>query len=231
MGRAKLEERTTTEEDGTKRRGNPDGLHDAFIAKEGYAKKTGKKKEPRKVRRLSSGGGVVRIKQAAVDIIEGRENLEEWTIDELVEGKKKGKGRPPNVIPIEVHQELARRVLNDARHMMVAELTYTVQKHFQIVKGIETERRKMPDGTFEDVAVDVTPVQLKAILAIEERVLGMPREQVDINIAVEKPYEKLLASAIVPNKEALEEYEKTQEQADEIVEGVLVDEAEGEDND
>lgn len=195
-------------------------------------RRDGKKRQPRKVVRFKSGGGQVRITEKQVRIIEGEENLDDWTIEELIEGRR-GKGRPPTVIPIVIHQELARRVITEARHQYVANLGYAVEKHMAIIRGIEMEERQVPGGKKgekEWVAVDVTPVQLKAILALEDRVMGQPREQVDVNIAVEKPYEKLMASAIVPNKAALEELEQEQAKAEpgeeEIIEGELVDDLE-----
>lgn len=194
-------------EDGVRRRGNPKGNHDAFVDRGTRA--NGEKRNPRKLRRLSSGGAVVRIKKSQADIMEGKDNLEEWSLEDLIIGRK-GRSKLPNLIPIEVHQELARRVLMDAKHQYVANLGYAVEKQMAIMKGIKMVKRQVPGakkGTYELVAEDVTAVQYKAVQDTIERVMGMPREQVDINIAVEKPYEKLLASAIVPDAAALAEME------------------------
>jgi len=208
--------------DGIRRRGNPQGNHDAFI--ERGTKRNGQKRKARKVQQLSSGGAMVRIKKSQSDIIEGKDNLEEWSLEELIVGRRKGHGRMPAVIPIEVHQELARRVLMEAKHNYVANLGYAVDKQMAIMKGIKMEERQVhgaKKGVTELVAVDVTPVQYKAVVDTIERVMGMPHEQVDINIAVEKPYEKLLASAIVSDAAALAEMEEAN-----IVDAELVEDDE-----
>jgi acetylornithine deacetylase/succinyl-diaminopimelate desuccinylase-like protein len=153
----------------------------------------------RKVVNGKGGGGNIRVGKKTMDVLLGKEDLSEWTLDELVKGYKAKTGRAPNVIPREVYQELARRMVADAQHKYVAELGYAVEMQMAIIRGIETEERKV-NGKKVMVAVDVTPVQAKALETVIERVLGAPQQNLDVNVTVEKPYEKLIAAAIVPNE-------------------------------
>lgn len=56
---------------------------------------------------------------------DGELNLEDWDMEELLRGYRRDKGgkfrgRPPQVVPREVHQELAKRVRNNVAHQLLA---------------------------------------------------------------------------------------------------------------
>lgn len=162
------------------------------------------------------GGGVVRFGKGTMDIMLGQEDLDEWTDEELMLGYRKGsKTRRANVIPIEVHQELQKRVISRAQHMFAAHLELSVDKLTAIVAGIQT--RKLKNGQI--VAEDVTPVQLKAVEMMIERVMGKPKQEVDVNMTGKpKPYENLLSTAIVPDAAAAVELEKQMQEAEAEIE-------------
>ena len=141
-----------------------------------------------------------------MEIIEGKDDLSSWTNDDLIAGFKEGQ-KSPAIIPMEVYQELRRRVIQNARHRFTAELEYTLDKLFEIVKGIDTS--------------DPTPAQMKAIEMVKDMVMGRPEEHVDVRITV-PGWEKAMAAGIVSNAEQIPQLPEGEE---EIVEGEVVEDA------
>jgi len=158
-------------------------------------RKTAKKKRrPATVRtKRNDGSGTILVGRQTLAVLEGEEDLSSWTDEELIAGRKhngkNGNGRAlPAIVPIRVHQELVSRVTQQARHTFAAELKYAVEKHMKIIKHIDEE--------------DPTPVQLKAIAMLYERILGKPVEHVALYNGGEVPgWKKAVTAGIVGTME------------------------------
>jgi hypothetical protein len=152
------------------------------------------------VRAQANGTGVVRISRANVNIMTGKEDLTQWSDEDLIRGYRKGMTRGhrepvPKVIPREVFEELCNRILYYAKHTMVAELRYAVEKHIEIIKMIDSEN---PTGP-----------QIKAIEMLYERVLGKPTEHVAVYSGGElQPWQQAVATGIVGSAEDIPELEE-----------------------
>lgn len=165
-------------------------------------------------RRTKKGSGLAYVTPTQAAVMSGEDDLSDWSIEELINGKRKGQpGDKPSVVAYDVHRELAQRMMLNGMHRFAAELEYTIQKHIEIVKAIDP--------------TDPTPVQLRALLEIENRLLGMPKERVDVTIRGTPRWEKAVADSIVANAEQLAEYEAKKE-AGEIIDAEIVDEDEEE---
>jgi hypothetical protein len=145
--------------------------------------------------KTARGGGVVRIGKRTADMLLGRVDFTTWTDEELIAGYQ-GKnprvgGATSGIIPLELHQELARRVMTRAQHRFTAELEYAINKLFAIIKEIDP--------------ADPSPVQLKALEMVMDRVLGKAVEVIDVRHTEPKPYENLIANAIVADADQLKE--------------------------
>jgi hypothetical protein len=166
------------------------------------------------VYKWKSGEGLVKVGRNVVRMMEGKEDLSEWTDEELIRGArynydKNGRrvgGRVPHVVPIDIHQELARRMMAKAQHTFVAELKYAVEKHMEVIKKINPEF--------------ITSTQLRAIEMLYDRVLGKPIERMDVTVA-EAPWQKVVANAIIGHDgQAADVPELTE---GDIIEGEVVD--------
>jgi len=133
------------------------------------------------------------------------EAFHEWDDEELARGQRRNKngqfrGRPPATIPFEIHKELTRRRFARAHDLLGESLADAAQMLRSIVK---------------DESADVY-ARLRAADMIFDRILGKPRESVDIGLyagpAAEKPYQKMLQSAIVSTAgEAMDLLERQRE--------------------
>lgn len=97
------------------------------------------------------------------------QGLEEWDDEELRRGRRRDKngkltGRPPRVIPAECHRELTRRIMGDVGAKLRDELLASVEQLTLIAAG----------------KVYAKPNQVQAITAHIERVLGKPKETVEL---------------------------------------------------
>ena len=157
--------------------------------------------------RRKDESATIQVGRQTLAVIEGTEDLSDWTDDELIAGFKaggrNGQGKlPPKIVPIRVHQELVSRVTQTAKHRFAAELHYAVDKHMQIIKLIDPS--------------DPTPTQLKAIEMLYERILGKPTEHVALYNGGEIPaWQKAVAAGIVGSDQEAEE---------QIIDGEIVEE-------
>jgi len=154
--------------------------------------------------------GLVRVGPEEIKIITGKMDFSTWSDEELIRGAK-GKKRRPSIIPAEVHQELARRIVNRIQHQFFAELAYAVKEHFKMIK---------------DTTGLVPPqVKLRAIEMLYDRVLGKPKENVTLELGGEMAaWQKLVAEAIVPSIEQIKELQGR----DDVVDGEIVEDEEDE---
>jgi hypothetical protein len=139
------------------------------------------------MKRREDGTALVRIGRATVDVLEG-EDLSTWDDAELLAGRRydkdrKFRGRKPKVVAAACLQELNRRRFARAADTLADSL----------VDGAEALRSIITDETV-DPATRISGIKL-----LYERVLGIPRQSIDLHASVnEKPYERLIASSIVP---------------------------------
>jgi hypothetical protein len=136
----------------------------------------------------SDGTSTVRVGRATTALLEGTDDVREWSDKELLQGHRDNIRRPPNMVPMAVYQELANRVMSKARFYWVAELEVAMTKCFQIVKNIDPN----------DKDRKVTMVEWLAIKEIFERVMGSPEQKVTIGLEPES-WKAAIADALVPS--------------------------------
>lgn len=148
----------------------------------------------------ADGSGVVRVGKGTVDIIKGREDVSTWTTEELKRGAPMRVKRVPQLIPLIVYNELAKRLQSQVRNRFLRELELAVDKHMAIINNINPESEV------------VSATEWNAIKELYDRVLGKPEEHV-VHHDADLPYKAMLARAIVGSLE----------QANEIIEGEVVE--------
>jgi hypothetical protein len=210
--------------DGHKFRPRPDKKTVVQIPKTPKKQAASKKgTRPSTVYEYAAGDGMVRVGKKTIELMKGEVNFDDWTDEELVMGAKarsyNKKGEPqfsriPQVIPLAVYQELANRVISRAQHKFVAELKYAIDAMMELVKETDT---------------DVVPANVRRQAAeyIIDRVMGKATEHVEAKVTVEAPWEKIMATAIVNDKEQIEQMEQLaieEQKEEDIVEGELVSE-------
>jgi len=117
--------------------------------------------------------GYIRMGQVNTAILTGQEDLSVWTEEELIRGQKRGKngkwqGRKPKVVPTEVHDELVRRTLNEAKEMMRTALMPAVT----LLGTIITD----PDASDKD--------KLQAASMVIDRMMGKTPERITVSEGV-----------------------------------------------
>jgi hypothetical protein len=138
------------------------------------------------------GSGEIRVGRTIVKMLKGEEDVSSWTTEELIRGAPMNVKQVPTVIPAVVYVELVKRMQAEAQHRFAAELDVAIDMHMAIVKGITTKRTK--GG--EKIAINVTPVQMKAIEMIYDRVIGKPAETVVLHDG-DAPWMQMMAEGIV----------------------------------
>lgn len=164
--------------------------------------------------------GTIKVGRTVMQLFTGEIDVTEWTMEELFRGAPMNIKVPPNVIPVHVYNELVRRVTMIARAEFSAHLEYSVEKHMAVIRGIQT----MENNKGETIAIDVTPVQLRAIELLYDRVMGKAPESIEMNVQVNAPWQQLMAKGIVADAEQLKE--KTDKDEEEVVEGEIVEDEE-----
>lgn len=146
--------------------------------------------EPRLIayEKNSDGGATVRVGKATVDLLEGLDDVKDWSDEELLAGHRHNIKRPPNVIPMGVYLELMNRVLSRAKFYFVAELEVAMKKHMEIIANIDAGNPDKP----------VTMVQWLAIKEVYERVMGSPEQKVTVGLEPES-WKAAIANALVPS--------------------------------
>src|SRR5204863_9570106 len=83
--------------------------------------------ELRTMARRKDGGEVVHVSPKTAAIVFDGVSLDDWDDDELLAGRRKNKngnftGRPPMLIPIELHRELTKRRMQRATAILAYSL-------------------------------------------------------------------------------------------------------------
>lgn len=128
----------------------------------------------------------IRVGRQTTRILAGLEDLSEWSDDELKRGRRKDKngkfqGRDPVVIPKQMHDELAKRLINEAQVVMRDNLVAAVT--------MLTEIATDPNYEAKD--------RVKAIQMMMDRVMGKSPEKIELSPG-EAPWEIALLGGIVP---------------------------------
>jgi hypothetical protein len=175
----------------------------------------------RKKKRTKSGGAIVSITPAAAGIIFDGDSLDEWSDEELMRGKRRMKngkfnGRDPQVIPFELHKELTRRRMSRAHDLLADSLVDAAQMLRSVVNDEEAS----------------TMSRIRAAELMFDRVLGKPRESVELDLGGQgAPWQRLVAGAIVGTVEEaglILDRERSLAEQD-IVDAEIVEEADDDD--
>lgn len=140
-------------------------------------------------KRRMDGQIEVRLSKNSADILDG--NPSDWTDEELLRGQRKSKrgrweGKPPQVVPMAVHQELIRRRYFSGE----AEIREAVLPAAQYIAAVVRGTEKADTG------------RLKACEMVLERFFGKPRQYIDLDVTqTEAPWQKALNLAIVGSLE------------------------------
>jgi hypothetical protein len=138
------------------------------------------------MRRLADGRGIVAISPTSAGILAGEVDLSEWSDEELARGQRRDKhgrwsGRPPKVIPSEVHAEIVRRKMSEA-YTLLRENTY---KAVEVLVEVATDKKASP------------AVRVQAAEQILDRTLGKAVEHMKLDVDVMAPWQRLIANSIV----------------------------------
>ncbi|MGD9998018.1 MAG: hypothetical protein AB7L17_16940 [Ilumatobacteraceae bacterium] len=124
-------------------------------------------------KRLANGTALHTLNRTNAAILAGEEDLTSWDDEEIFRGQRKAKngrfvGRPPVVVPQQVHAERVRRTMSKA-HQALRESTY------KAVRLLET--------VVDDTDAPYTD-RLRAAQLILERTLPKTNERVDLSLEV-----------------------------------------------
>lgn len=119
-------------------------------------------------------------------ILNGTDDLSLWSEEELIRGQRRDKngrwaGRPPKVVPRQVHDELVRRRMSEAYDL----LRDNVVAATKVLVQIATDKK-----------ADAT-VRLKAATTILDRVLGKAPERIDVHAHGLPPWMEAMEEAVV----------------------------------
>jgi len=129
---------------------------------------------------------MINVGKTNLAIHRGEEDLTMWDEEELRRGYKRDKngkwtGRPPKIVPRAIHDELARRMYDEATQILKNDLVAAVQLFGDLVRN-----------------PDVDPaVRLKAAQVIVERVMGKAQQNVKLDVGVQAKWEQAIAHSIV----------------------------------
>lgn len=138
------------------------------------------------VKTAKDGRGIVRVSSTTARIINGQEDLSQWSEQELERGARRGADgrfrKMPVVVAKAVHDELVRRRLSKA---------FEVLKE-SVYDGVSLLRQVILDeaASYSD--------RIRATEMVLDRVMGKPRQDVSLDVLIDQPpWMKLMASAIV----------------------------------
>ncbi|GGI09785.1 hypothetical protein [Egicoccus halophilus] len=136
---------------------------------------------------MASGGKRIHVGGVNAAILKGEEDVGEWDEEELWRGRRRDtagtfRGRPPTVVPFEVHQELNRRKLDEALEVCRSSVVDAVKLWQELVADHEADMK----------------YRLEAARQIADRVLGKPvdRTQVEVSLRPE-PWREAIEVAVV----------------------------------
>lgn len=131
----------------------------------------------------SGGKGRVRLSGKQVELLEqsraGTLDVSDWDLEELLRGHRRARdgtfrGRPPMIVPRDVHDELARRVKTQVAH----DLRYLASEH------IEPIYKSIMDAANGGIAPEDVPglrLQLEAAKDLMDRFVVAKSEKVEVS--------------------------------------------------
>lgn len=127
----------------------------------------------------------VRMGEQNTNIITGRNDVSEWTEEELAAGRRMDKaggwsGRPPAVVPKRVHDELVKRTLQSAQDHLRNNLEGVVEVLVDLALNENVEPKD----------------RIRAINMVMDRVMGKVPDTV--NLRPDMPWVNAITDGIVP---------------------------------
>lgn len=118
-------------------------------------------------------------------ILMGRIDLADWDEEELKRGQRRDRngnfvGRPPEVVPKRIHDELVRRTLSKAQAKLVDNLDEGIDILINLAKGADVDDK----------------VRLQAVKEIMDRVMGKAADRIEVSLK-DAPYEEAAQRATV----------------------------------
>jgi len=157
----------------------------------------------------------VRLGTANAELLElarsGGLDLDDWDIEELIRGRRRGtdgsfKGRPPVVVPREIHDELAKRVKQDVAHQLRGIAAEYIEPVLRAVM-------ENPGGIAPEQVPGLT-LQLKAAQDLMDRFVVGRQEKVEVSGTLR--HETLIQNVTIDRS--------LDEESDEIEDAEIVDE-------
>jgi hypothetical protein len=162
----------------------------------------------RKLRGMVENGEDVTGLQARLDIsaahtriLLGLEDLTDWDMEELRHGRRRDRngrfqGRPPNVLPKNLYDELWKRVLAEGQQKLLDMALPALDALRECLDGALRDAQGdvvMYDG--HPVVLEVDTGRLRAIQEVLTRVFGKPEQKVIVG-SEDKPYQKVERAVI-----------------------------------
>ena len=176
-----------------------DGTRDGYQTSSKTIRAKQNASSPASVKRKYEAGephpprALVRLGPANTRVLTGEDDLSDWDDEELERGYRKDKngqfrGKPPVVIPKEIHDEMVRRNFAKADKLL----------NNAVVPACEALREIIDSPATEDKD------KLRAVGMILDRVLGKNPERVEVSTGG-TPWEMAIVAAVVPASEAGDE--------------------------
>lgn len=137
------------------------------------------------MRTAHDGRGIMRVSATTARIINGTDDLSEWSEEELERGARRGKDgrfrKKPVVVAKAVHDELVRRRMSKAFELLKESVYDGVALLRQVILDDE--------ASYSD--------RIKATQLVLDRVMGTPQQHVSLDVLIDQPpWMKLEAAAI-----------------------------------
>lgn len=143
------------------------------------------------MRTRADGRGIATVSAQTRAIVSGESSLEDWSDEELLRGMRRSRrgrweGKPPKLVPAELHREYTRRQFQRAHAVLAESLADGAKLLGEIIRDRGASRAD----------------RLKATELLFDRVLGRPAQSLAVNLAAEEPaWRAMFASAIVATDE------------------------------
>jgi hypothetical protein len=126
------------------------------------------------------------VSPTTAGIVNGQVDLSAWSDEELIRGQRRSKrgkweGKPPQLVPKAIHDELVRRKMVKA-YDLLKKSTYAAVK---TLIEVATDRKADP------------AVRVKAAETILDRTLGRPTESMKLDVSGLEPWAKLIQASTV----------------------------------
>lgn len=132
----------------------------------------------------------IQVTREVADLVKGQVDLSDWDDEELMRGRKRSKrggfqGRPTNVVPRQAYEEFVRRQLERVEQHLAANVAEATAELTKIAKDPD-----VPEA-----------IRLKAIEMIHNRVLGTPKQRLDVDITGTLKHEQLIEDVTIRRDE------------------------------